>query len=87
MGATQTLVVQLLSGRFALLVFISAILACPLAWFAMKKFLQEYHSKTTLDWWIFVGAAILALIIAQITISYQAIKAANTNPAEALRYE
>ncbi len=87
MGATQTLVVQLLSGRFALLVFISAILACPLAWFAMKKFLQEYHSKTSMDWWIFVGAAILALIIAQITISYQAIKAANTNPAEALRYE
>ena len=87
MGATQTLVVQLLSRRFALLVFISAILACPLAWFAMKKFLQEYHAKTSLDWWIFVGAALLAMIIAQITISYQAIKAANTNPAQALRYE
>jgi ABC-type antimicrobial peptide transport system permease subunit len=87
MGATQALVIQLLSRRFALLVFISAILACPLAWFAMKKFLQEYHTKTSLDWWIFAGAALLALIIAQITISYQAIKAANTNPAEALRYE
>ncbi|MDX2443605.1 MAG: ABC transporter permease [Bacteroidales bacterium] len=87
MGATQALVVELLSRRFALLVFISALLACPLAWFAMRKFLQEYHTKTSLDWWIFVGAALLALIIAQITISYQAIKAANTNPAEALRYE
>ncbi len=87
MGATQTLVVQLLSRRFALLVFISAILACPLAWFAMKKFLQEYHAKTSLDWWIFAGAALLAMIIAQITISYQAIKVANTNPAQALRYE
>ncbi len=87
MGATQTLVVQLLSRRFALLVFISATLACPLAWFAMNKFLQEYDSKTTLDWWIFAGAALLAMIIAQITISYQAIKAANTNPAQALRYE
>ncbi|MCD6598550.1 MAG: ABC transporter permease [Bacteroidales bacterium] len=87
MGATQTMVVQLLSRRFALLVFISAILACPLAWFAMNKFLQEYDTKTSLDWWIFAGAALLAMIIAQITISYQAIKAANTNPAQALRYE
>jgi predicted permease len=87
MGATQSLVVGLLSRRFAVLVLISAILTCPLAWFAMKKFLQEYYTRTTLDWWIFAGAAAVALIIAQITISYQAIKAANTNPAEALRYE
>jgi len=87
MGATQTQVVRLLSRHFALLVSFSAILACPLAWLALKKFLQEYHTRTTLDWWIFAGAALVALIIAQITISYQAIKAANTNPAEALRYE
>ncbi len=87
MGATQIQVVQLLSRRFALLVFLSAILACPLAWLAMKRFLQEYYAKTSLDWWIFAGAAVLALIIAQITISYQAIRAANANPAKSLRYE
>jgi len=65
----------------------SFIIAGPLAWYAMNKWLEDFAYKTTLDWWIFVLAGLIALIIALLTVSYHTIKAARANPVEALKYE
>ncbi len=88
MGARVRTVMLLLSGEFTILVLISCLLASPAAWYVMKKvFLQNFEYRCGMDWWIFAGASIVALLIAVITVSYQAARAALTNPAEALRYE
>ena len=88
MGARVYTVILLLSKESALLIIISAIIACPAAWYVMDKvFLQNFDFRTNMPWWIFIGASIMALLIAQLTIVYQSMKAAHTNPADALRYE
>jgi putative ABC transport system permease protein len=86
-GARISSVVGLLSREFTILVLISCIISVPVAWLVMKKFLQEYAYHTSLSWWIFVLACLAALIIANLTVIFQAIRAAYTNPADALRYE
>ena len=88
MGARVYTVILLLSKESALLVIISSIIACPAACYVMDKvFLQNFDFRTNMPWWIFIGASIMALLIAQLTIVYQSMKAAHTNPADALRYE
>jgi predicted permease len=87
MGATVPKVVFLLSTEFLVLVILSMIIAIPASWYFMDQWLQDYAYRTPLSWWVFAIAAVLVMIIAILTVSYQAIKTGLTNPAEALRYE
>jgi putative ABC transport system permease protein len=70
-----------------LLVVMANIIAWPVAWFAMSKWLQNFTYRIDMGWWIFILSGALALFIALLTVSYQAIKAAHANPVDALRYE
>lgn len=88
MGSRVRSVILLLSREFTILVLFSCILAIPAAWYVLKHvFLQNFEYRTSLVWWVFAAAAVAALGIALLTVSYQAARAALTNPAEALRYE
>ncbi|QNF31594.1 ABC transporter permease [Adhaeribacter swui] len=87
LGSSVTDIVILLSKDFALLVFISIILACPVAWYGMHYWLQEFAYRLPIQWWIFGLAGIAALLIAMLTVSFQAAKAAWLNPVKALRSE
>jgi putative ABC transport system permease protein len=80
-------VVGLLSKDFLKLVLIAVLIATPLAWYVMNQWLQNFAYKTSITWQVFVLTTILALLIAFITISYQAIKAALSNPVKSLRTE
>jgi putative ABC transport system permease protein len=86
-GASVSAIISLLSREFTYLVVFSCIIAVPVAYFVMKMFLNEFAFHTNLNWWIFALACLAALIIANLTVSFQAARAALTNPAEALRYE
>jgi putative ABC transport system permease protein len=77
----------MLSREFALLVIISCFIAIPLAWFYLHQWLQQYDYKTTISYWVFIYAAVGALIITLLTVSFQAIKAAIANPVKSLRSE
>lgn len=87
LGASVPGIVQLLSKDFLKLVMIAAIIAFPVAWFAMNKWLQDFAYRIDIPWWIFIVAGIVAMIVALATISIQAIKAANANPVKNLRTE
>jgi putative ABC transport system permease protein len=87
LGATTTEVVGLLSKEFLKLVIIANLIAWPLAWWAMNKWLQDFAYHTPISWWIFVIAGIVALGIALCTVSYQALKAARMNPTKSLHVE
>jgi ABC-type antimicrobial peptide transport system permease subunit len=87
LGSTISGVVILLTRSFALWVLIANIIAWPLAWFAMNKWLQNFVYRTDMSGWMFVMAGSTALVIALLTISWQALRAATANPIEALRYE
>ena len=86
-GANTPEVMMLLNKDFALWVIISIVIATPVAWYAMNKWLENFACKTTLSWWIFALAGLLALGIALLTVSFQSWKAATKNPVESLRYE
>jgi putative ABC transport system permease protein len=86
-GAGITEVITMLNREFVKWVLIAFIIATPVAWYAMHKWLQTFAYKTELNWWIFALAGILALIIALLTVSWQSWRAATRNPVEALRYE
>ena len=86
-GATVSGIVILLSKDIARLVLVAVVVAAPLAYFAMRSWLQEFAYQIDLTPAVFLGAAALAFGIALLTVSYQAIKAARANPVEALRYE
>ncbi len=88
MGARVSSVMMLLSKEFSLLVMISCMIAIPASLLVMRKvFLQNFEYRTDMAWWIFLAASLAALLIAILTVSYQAARAALTNPANALRYE
>ncbi len=87
LGANVSTIVALLSKDFLKLVFIAAIIAFPVAWYAMYKWLQDFAYRVGIQWWIFAVAAIAALLIALITVAFQAIKAALANPVKSLRTE
>jgi putative ABC transport system permease protein len=86
-GAKVSEVMILLNRDFVKWVAIAFIIAIPIAYYAMQKWLESFAYKTELSWWIFALAGLLALGIALITVSYQSWKAATRNPVEALRYE
>ena len=87
LGASVPNIVNLLSREFLKLVAISSLIAFPIAWLAMHKWLQDFAYRTIISWWVFLTAAILATLIALATISFQAIKAAIANPVKSLRTE
>jgi putative ABC transport system permease protein len=87
LGSTSPKIVLLLSKDFARLVLLAFIVAVPVAYFAMSRWLQNFAYRAGIQVWIFLLAGTAAVLIAQLTISFQALKAANTDPAEALRFE
>jgi putative ABC transport system permease protein len=87
LGATMSNIVSMLSKDFMLLVVIASALAIPLSWWAMNRWLQDFAYRINIGWWIFLAAGVIALLIALITVSSQAIKAALANPVKSLRTE
>lgn len=87
LGASVRGLAALLSKDFLQLVCISCIVAFPVAWWLMHSWLQNYEYRIKISWWIFISAGILAILIALITVSFQAIKAAIANPVKSLRTE
>lgn len=87
LGASVSGIVQLLSQEFLSLVLISVIIATPIAWWMMSKWLEDFVYRIEIKWWMFLLAGILTTAIALLTVSYHAIKAAIANPVESLRNE
>lgn len=87
LGASVTRITTLLSKEFIALVVISFIIASPVAYFGMHKWLMDYSYRVTISWWVFALAGILSVTIALLTVSYQAVKAAIANPIKSLRSE
>jgi putative ABC transport system permease protein len=87
MGATEQSLLILLTKDYVVLIAISLLLSVPITWYMMSKWLESFEYRVTIGWQVFVWAGALSLMIALITISYQAIKTAWTRPAETLKYE
>jgi len=87
LGASVKSVIQLLSKDFIKLVLIAIIIASPIAWWAMNQWLQDFAYRIEVQWWMFALAGVLAIVIALVTVSFQAIKAAIANPVDSLRDE
>ncbi|HVF96072.1 MAG TPA: ABC transporter permease [Flavisolibacter sp.] len=87
LGANVFNIVGLLSKSFLLLVLIAAVIAFPVAWWAMTSWLDDFPYRVTISWWVFGIAIIAALLIALITVSFQSIRAATANPVKSLRTE
>ncbi|MGZ3874878.1 MAG: FtsX-like permease family protein, partial [Mucilaginibacter sp.] len=87
LGSSVTGIVQLLSKDFLILVIISFVIATPIAWYGMSKWLQAFAYRIPLSWWMFALSGVLALLIALFTVSSQAIKAALMNPVKSLKAE
>ncbi len=87
LGATLVNLVSLLSKDFILLVLIANVIAFPIAWWATDRWLQEYAYHIDIGWWVFALAAVMATLIALLTVSYQAVRAAMSNPVQSLRSE
>jgi putative ABC transport system permease protein len=87
LGASITGIVSLLSKDFVKLVLIALLIASPLAWYFMNNWLQDFAYRITINWWTFLIAGSIAVLIALLTVSFQAIKAAVANPVKSLRTE
>jgi len=87
LGASVGNVTTMLSYDFVKLVLIAIIIATPIAWYAMSKWLQDFAYRINIEWWMFLIAGLMAIIIAFITISFQSIKVAIANPVKSLRSE
>lgn len=86
-GASVVQILTLLNKDFLKLVGIAFVVAVPIAWYIMTQWLQEFAYQTTLSWWIFAVAGLAAFVVAVLSVSFQAIKAALANPVESLRTE
>jgi putative ABC transport system permease protein len=87
LGASVKNIVALLSRDLIQLVLLATVIASPLAWFAMNKWLQSFAYRININWWVFVIAGAIAIIIAFLTISFRSVKAAMANPAKSLKSE
>jgi putative ABC transport system permease protein len=85
LGASVSGVVTLLSKDFFKLVFISIIIATPVAWYAMNKWLQDFAYKIEIAWWVFAAAGLMAIVITFLTVGFQSLKAALMNPVKSLK--
>ncbi|MEQ9216507.1 MAG: hypothetical protein RLO17_00605 [Cyclobacteriaceae bacterium] len=86
-GANISELMVMLNKDFVKWVIIAFVMATPLAWYAMSRWLENFAYKTELSWWVFALAGLMALGVALLTVSMQSWKAAARNPVEALRYE
>jgi putative ABC transport system permease protein len=86
-GARVTEILSMLNNDYLIWVTIAFILACPIAWYAMNKWLQNFAYKTEMSWWIFALAGLLSLMVALATVSWQSYRAATRNPVESLKDE
>lgn len=87
LGASITSIVQLLSKDFLKLVLIAFVIALPVGWYATNRWLQDFAYRIDIKWWVFLLAGLIAVVIAFVTISFQTVKAALTNPVKNLRTE
>jgi putative ABC transport system permease protein len=87
LGASVPAIVKLLSKDFMKLVVVALVIAAPLAWYFMNKWLQDFAYRVPIGWWVFIAAGSLAIIIAFVTIGFQAVKAGVANPVQSLRTE
>lgn len=87
LGASVAGLMRLLSISFLKMIIVAMVLAVPIAWYAMEKWLSNFEFRTTISWWIIAAAAAGTLLIAMLTISLQAYKTAVANPVDALKYE
>ena len=87
LGASVSSITQLLTKDFLKLVIVAIIIASPIAWFAMNKWLQDFAYRINISWWMFAATGLFAVVIALITISFQAVRAAIANPVKSLRTE
>jgi putative ABC transport system permease protein len=87
LGATSSDILRLLSKDFLVLILIANVLAWPMIWWLMQNWLQGFANRIDISWTVFVAAAVLVVVTAMATVSFQALKAAATNPAESLRSE
>ena len=87
LGASVGSIVALLSKDFLKLVLIAIVIASPIAWYVMNRWLQDFAYKITIEWWVFALAGLLAVGIALLTVSFQSVKAALMNPVKSLRSE
>lgn len=87
LGSSVPEILILLSKEFSRLVIIAIVIAIPVSWFGMDKWLQSFAFQTNISWWIFAVSGFLAILIAYATIIFQAVKASRTNPVDALKYE
>jgi putative ABC transport system permease protein len=76
-----------LNGDILKWVLVSFVIACPIAWYIMNRWLQDFAFRTNISWWIYALAGLAAIVIALLTITWQTCRAASTNPVNALRYE
>ncbi len=86
-GASILQILKLLNKDFIILVALAFLIAVPVGWYIMKKWLQEFAYRTDLSWWIFASSAAIAIFIALVTVSFQSMKAAIANPVDSLRTE
>jgi predicted permease len=87
LGASVSGLVKLLSKDFLKLIGISILISIPIAWYAMDNWLQDYAYRIEISWWVFIIAGVGAILIALVTVSFQAIKAALANPVDSLKTE
>jgi len=87
LGASVRHLVFTLSKEFLYLVLFSLVIAVPLTWWVMNSWLQDFAYRISIQWWVFAFAGVLAILIALITVGYQALRAALTNPVKSLRTE
>ncbi|WP_223271799.1 ABC transporter permease [Algoriphagus ratkowskyi] len=87
MGATTFSILTLVSKDFVQLILVSIIIAVPLAWYFANNWLQTYAYQTSLSWWIFAGSGLILMMIAVLTVGFQAFKAASDNPVNSLKSE
>jgi len=87
LGATVSNIVSMLSKDFLKLVLIASLIAFPVAWWFMNKWLEDFVYRINISWWVFILASFVSIFIAIVTVSFQAIKAAIANPVKNLRTE
>jgi putative ABC transport system permease protein len=87
LGATSPNIVRLMTREFVFLIAVANVIAWPVAFWVMKEWLEDFSYRVSMSIWVFVGAGSLTLLIALLTVGYQAVKAAIANPADSIRYE